>query len=105
MQADVAVLELECLEQNVYIVVPDLRDQRLVGIDPHAAHAGLLPHGSLTAEPNVHVNDKTAAYFLVCFVGTTIIELSGEEETTVRENHHRTRTCLDVVQIVVLSLS
>lgn len=52
MKTNVAVLELEGLEQDVDVVVPYLRDQRLVRVDPHAAHAGLLPHGGFTVKPD-----------------------------------------------------
>lgn len=46
-----ALLELEGLDQNVYVIVPDLRDDRFVGVDPHASHARLLSHVGFAVEP------------------------------------------------------
>lgn len=51
VETNVALLELEGLDQNVYVIVPDLRDDRLVGVDPHASHARLLPHVGFAVEP------------------------------------------------------
>lgn len=53
VEANVTGLELESLEQTVDVVVPHLRDERLVGIDPHASHARLLSHVGLAVEPAV----------------------------------------------------
>lgn len=51
MKADVCVLHLEGLDQDVDVIVSHLGDCRLVRVDPRAAHPGFFPDVGLAVKP------------------------------------------------------